>query len=155
LFNRELGRIFLSASDPTLVQRTWAAVMAEFESHGRPSTRVRYERAMRDPALDRIRHRAIVETTSAELLAVLRAGTGSTNHYLRRLHNLAIGLGWLTWPILPPKLWPKVEWRRKRGITWAEHQRIVSSETNPERRLYYELLWEIGGSQTDVATLSA
>ena len=61
LLNRELGRIFLSASDPTLVQRTWAAVMAEFESHGRPSTRVRYERAMRDPALDSIRHRAIAD----------------------------------------------------------------------------------------------
>jgi len=85
----------------------------------------------------------------------LRGGSSSTNHYLRRLHNLAIGLGWLNWPILPPRLWPKVEWRRKRGITWAEHQRIVSAETNPERRLYYELLWEIGGSQTDVATLSA
>jgi hypothetical protein len=34
---------------------------------------------MRDPALDRIRHRTIVETTSADLLVVLKSGTGSTN----------------------------------------------------------------------------
>jgi len=155
LLNRELGRIYLSASDPALVQRTWAAVMREFASHGRPSTRIRYERAMRDPALKRIRHRAILETTSDDLLAVLRGGSSSTNHYLRRLHNLAIGLGWLNWPILPPRLWPKVEWRKKRGIAWEEHQKIISTEINPERCLFYKLLWEIGGSQTDVATLTA
>ena len=33
LLNRELGRIFLSASDPNLVQRTWAAAMAD-TAHG-------------------------------------------------------------------------------------------------------------------------
>ncbi len=110
---------------------------------------------MRDPALKRIRHRAILETTSDDLLAVLRGGSSSTNHYLRRLHNLAIGLGWLNWPILPPRLWPKVEWRKKRGIAWEEHQKIISTEINPERCLFYKLLWEIGGSQTDVATLTA
>ena len=155
LLNRELGRIYLSASDPAMIERTWEAVMREFSSHGGPSTRERCERAMRDPALARIRHKAVVETTSDDLLTVLRAGSSSTNHYLRRLHNLAIGLGWLNWPILAPKLWPKVEWRKKRGITWEEHGRIISSEINPERRLFYELLWEIGGSQTDVATLTA
>ncbi len=33
--------------------------------------------------------------------------------------------------------------------------RIVDTESDPERRLYYEILWETGGSQTDVVKLDA
>src|SRR6185437_15497141 len=32
---------------------------------------------------------------------------------------------------------------------------ILAAEKNQERRLYYQLLWEIGASQTDAASLSA
>ncbi len=52
-------------------------------------------------------------------------------------------------------MWPKVKWRNKRGITEAEHHRITSTECNAERRLYYELLWETGGSQSDVVNLTS
>ncbi|PWU14409.1 MAG: hypothetical protein C5B50_17685 [Verrucomicrobia bacterium] len=152
--NRDLGRVFLSASDPDSIKRTWKAAMEEIRSHGRASTQLRYDRAMRDSALDRIRNKPIIETTSADLLACLRAGTNCTNHYLRRLHNLAIGLGWLNWPLLAPKLWPKLQWRKKRGITEKEHQRITSTECNQERRLYYDLLWETGASQSDAIKLT-
>jgi integrase len=58
-------------------------------------------------------------------------------------------------PLLSPKLWPKVKWRKKRGISEAEHQRIISTECNPERRLYYKLLRETGGSQSDVVNLTS
>ncbi len=75
--------------------------------------------------------------------------------YLHCLQSLALGLNWLPWPILPNKLWPVLRTKPKRGITAAEHQKIVSTETNVERRLYYELLWEIGASQTDAASLLA
>lgn len=75
--------------------------------------------------------------------------------YLRCMHSLALGLNWLPWPILPNKLWPALHAKPKRGITPVEHQKIVSFETNTERRLYYELLWEIGASQTDAASLLA
>ena len=154
LLNRELGRIYLSASDPDSVIRTWSAVMEEIRSHGRPSTQERYERAMRDSALDRIRNKPILETMASDLLAAIRSGTNCTNHYLRRLHNLALGLGWLNWPLLAPKMWPKIDWRKKRGITREQHQKIVATERNPERRLYYELIWESGGSQSDVVKLT-
>jgi len=50
-------------------------------------------------SLDRIRYKPLFETTSEDLLSILRTGTVSTNHYLRRLHNLALGLGWLPWPV--------------------------------------------------------
>jgi integrase len=36
-----------------------------------------------------------------------------------------------------------------------EHQKILAGERNLEWRAYYSLLWEIGGSQSDVAALTA
>ncbi len=73
LLNRNLGRVYLSASDPESTKRTWSAVMEELRSHGRASTPERYDRAMRDTALSRIRNKPIIETTAADLLAVRRA----------------------------------------------------------------------------------
>jgi hypothetical protein len=118
MLNRDLGRVYLSASDPDSTRRTWSAVMAELRSHDRASTQLRYDRAMLDTALAGIRDKAIIETNAADLLAALRSGTRCTNHYLRRLHNLALGLGWLNWPLLAPKMWPKIKWR-----TWDHHHR--------------------------------
>jgi hypothetical protein len=53
------------------------------------------------------------------------------------------------------KKWPKIHFKEKRGITVAEHARIIDAEKNPERRLYYQLLWETGAPQSDAAALSA
>ncbi len=36
-----------------------------------------------------------------------------------------------------------------------EHQRILVAEKSPERNLFYQLLWEIGSSQSDAAALTA
>jgi integrase len=74
---------------------------------------------------------------------------------LKRLHNLALNLGWLPVPVLAPAFWPKPHFKSKRGVTAEEHQRILAAEKNPERHLYYQLLWEIGASQTDAASLLA
>jgi hypothetical protein len=41
------------------------------------------------------------------------------------------------------------------GDNIEEHQSILASERNPEWHAFYELLWHLGGSQTDVATLQA
>jgi integrase len=57
--------------------------------------------------------------------------------------------------ILAPKFWPKILTKERRGITRKEHKRIIKSEKNEERRLYYQLLWETGGSQTDIVKLKA
>jgi len=40
-------------------------------------------------------------------------------------------------------------------ITADEQARIVEREGNPERRRYYQLLWEVGASQSDMANLCA
>src|SRR6266853_4610354 len=98
--NLAWGRVYLAAHDPKLVTRTWSEVMAELSSHGREPTQARYQRAFKSKAFDRLRCKPLAETTSSDFLAVIKAGRPSTNHYLRRLHNLALGLGWLAWPIL-------------------------------------------------------
>ncbi len=95
-----------------------------------------------------------LSTTPDLLLAVLKKGTVSTNVYLRRIQNFALDMGWLPWPILRKKQFPKVKFKPKRGITESEHRRIIGREINPERRDFYELCWLLGGSQGDIASLT-
>ena len=95
------------------------------------------------------------QTQPDHFLRVLEQGTVATNVFLRRLHNFALDVGWLPWPVLPKRQWPKVEYGAKRAITWEEHQLIVQAEPNPERRWFYELCWFLGGAQGDVACLNA
>jgi len=150
-----LGRAYLAAHDPKLIQRTWEVVMDDFRQRGLPHTHRRRERAMRSRPFRLIRHLKLVETTADDLRDVLKLGGSSTNHFLRCLHNLAVGMGWLPGPILPSKIWPVAKPKVKRGITGAEHRRIVEAEHNVERRFYYELLWEVGAAQTDTSLLQA
>ena len=51
-------------------------------------------------------------------------------------------------------LWDGSEFKSKRAITREEHEKIIARETNAERRAFYDLCWELGGSQSDVADLS-
>ena len=60
----------------------------------------------------------------------------------------------LAWPILHKAVWPKIRSASKRAITAEEHAAIIASEKNPERRAYYELLYETGAAQTDAANLT-
>jgi integrase len=88
-------------------------------------------------------------------MVVLKEGSVSTNVYLRRAHNYAMGMHWLPWPVLPKLHWPAVKYKERRAITMEEHQLIVNRERNPGTRSFYQLLWHLGGSQTDIATLTA
>jgi hypothetical protein len=36
-------------------------------------------------------------------------------------------------------------------VTFEEHQKILAREFNPELHDYYQTLWHLGGSQTDMA----
>jgi integrase len=64
-------------------------------------------------------------------------------------------MGWLPWPIVHKRQCPAIVFKEKRAITFAEHQKIISQEQNPEFLAYYELLWHLGGSQSDIAHLCA
>jgi hypothetical protein len=60
---------------------------------------------MTSKAFDLIRNKPIVETTAEDLKIVLKRGGSAANHYLRRLHNLVLGNGWVNSPIIPAKQW--------------------------------------------------
>ncbi len=149
-----MGRAYLAAHDPNMTKRTWQAVMDEMSTHGIPTTQERCARALRSKSFDAIRHKPLVETTGEDLLTIMHANGNCVCHYLRRLHNLALNLGWLAWPVLTKAAWPKIRSQRKRGITPEEHAKIIGCEHNPERRAYYELLYETGAAQTDAASLN-
>src|SRR5438874_1713142 len=154
ILNLNLARTYLAAHDPTMITRTWQNVMLEMATHGIPSTQERCSRAFCSKAYDSIRKKPLVQTTGADLLAIMHANGNCVAHYLRRLHNLAVDLGWLAWPILAKRAWPKIRSQQKRAITAEEHGAVIASEKNPERRAYYELLYQTGAAQTDAANLA-
>jgi integrase len=154
-FNLALARVYLAGHDPKLLERTWTDVIERFCSSGRESTRTRRTRACESTNFDSLRNLKIVETTGDQLRTVLDKCGSFNNGVLRCLQNLALGLGWLHWPIIPPRSWPRPKEEQKRGITAEEHEKILQSEKNAERRLYYQLLWETGAAQTDAALLKA
>ena len=155
VLNLQIARTYLTATDPEIAARTWQAVMDEMTQDKKGPTLIRYQRAMADKAFDLIRDTPILETQSVQLLKAMRTGTVATNVFLRRIHNFAVGMGWLPWPILAKKQWPKVRFKEKRAITWEEHQAIIARELNPERRAFYECCWLTGGAQSDIACLTA
>jgi hypothetical protein len=155
VLNVQIARAYLVAGDPALCARTWDHVMEQIISTKTGSTRERWEFARKDKAFDSIRQRKVVETTAEQFLQVLKQGSVSSNVYLRRAHNYALGMNWLPWPILPKLHWPAVRYKEKRAITLEEHQKIIQRELNPSTRAFYALLWHLGGAQSDIATLRA
>lgn len=152
--NTAMARVYLSATDPKLAQRTWREVMDAYAARGKESSQERSRRAFRSRHFRLLASIRVMETNAEHLMAILEASGSGTHNYLRRLHNLAIKRGWLLNPILAPADWPEKEFKPTRGITAEEHQRILAAEGNREQRLFYSLLWEIGSAQADGAELN-
>src|SRR6266446_4263259 len=154
-FGLHVARAYLAAADPALAKRTWRSTCAELIKSKQSENALRWQRAIKDAAFRPILDLPLIQTRPEHFLDVLHAGTVSTHVFLRRLHNYAAGFGWLLAPVLHPKQWPKVRYGPKRAISHKEHEKIIGREQNPERRAFYELLWELGGSQGDIARLHA
>ena len=152
--NLQLGKAYISHADPNMATRTWQEAIQELCSHGIEASQQRCSRALKSPPFNVIRDKPIIETTSDDFKIVLKRGGAAANNYLRRLHNLALGNGWLHWHIIPPRQWPKSSKSTKRAVTKDEHHKVIAAEKNEERRHYYELLWLIGAAQTDAAMLT-
>ena len=153
--NLQLARVYLNATDPKLATRTWQEVMEHIVARKLGETRRRWEVAIKDANFDCIRDLRVVDTRPEQFDRALADGKVSTNVYLRRLHNHALGMEWLLKSVIPRLQWPKPIFKTKRAITLAEHTAIAQREANPERRDFYELLWHTGASQSDAAFLSA
>jgi integrase len=154
-FNLALARVYINGADPKLGTRTWQEVMEHIVERKKEETRRRWEVAIKDKNLDGIRNLPVAETRPEHFDRALADGKVSTNVYLRRIHNHALGMEWLLKSVIPRLQWPRPAFKSKRAITATEHAAIVARETNPERKDFYELLWHTGASQTDAAYLTA
>src|ERR1019366_2609856 len=153
--NLHLARAYLPASDPAFVERTWQVVMEQMQSRGKESSRERYASVFKSPSYDGLRNKKLMETTADDFFAVFKQNKVAINEFLKRLHNFAVHLGWIAIPIIAPYLWPKYEPKDRRGITQDEHQSVLAREKKAEWKLFLELLWETGASQSDAANFTA
>jgi integrase len=151
--NLSLARVYLRHSDPMVSIRTWQHVLDEIIQIKSGATQERWKSAAKDKAFDLIRTRVLIETQAEHLLAVLRAGTVSTNAFLRKIHNFAVDMNWLPATVIPRRQWPAIKYKEKRAIKLEEHQKIIAAEVNPERKMLYQLCWHLGASQGDIANL--
>jgi integrase len=166
-----LARVYMNAADPKLATRTWQEVMEHIVAKKTDETRRRWEVAIKDRNFDCIRRLPVAETRPEHFDRALADGKVSTNVYLRRLHNHALGMEWLLKSVIPRLQWPRPVFKSKRAITAEEHAAIVGREVNAERRNkgsrnsdqphygerrdFFELLWHTGASQSDAACLMA
>jgi integrase len=153
--NRQIARGYLMASDEKFNERTWRYVLDMVTQQKQGATKERWLKVGSDKSLEKLWDRKLIDTTADELLNILSKGTVSTNVFLRRLHNFALDMQWIVCCIIPKKRFPAVTYGAHRAITADEHKKIIERETNPERRGFYQLCWELGGSQGDVASLTA
>jgi len=118
-------------------------------------TRTRFQKFCRSRPILLLKEIRLSETESAHFLNVLnhhQAGT-STNKWLRIVHNRALDLGWLPMPVMARRAWPPFRAKRTQAIARKQHQKLIETEQDPEFRHYLEMLWETGGSQSDIAQL--
>lgn len=153
--NLQIAKAYLAGSDSGVATRTWQQALDALIATKRGPTQKRWITGAKDKALVPLLPKVVIETRAEDLLAVLQRGTVSTNVHLRKLHNYCLAMTWLPWPLIPKPQWPAVRFGEKRSITAEEHARIIAREGNPERRAFYELCWHLGGSQSDIAELTA
>lgn len=156
-FNIEMAKVYLRAHDPLLSERTWTTVSDVIQQTYQGPTKSRWEKFIKSEPMTLVLGKKLIQITSTDFLAVLhhpKAGV-STNVFLRILHNRAVDLTWLVQPVLSKKAWPKIRYGRRRGITFEEHRKILAVTPREDYRQFFELLWETGGAQTDIASLTA
>ena len=96
---------------------------------------------MRRGGAGRLRSRTGISTASATCPSretrpehfdrALADGKVSTNVYLRRIHNHALGMEWLLKSVIPRLQWPKPVFKTKRAITAEEHAADRPARTKP------------------------
>ena len=125
---------YLAAYNQHLVEWTWGKVLDEFLQRGKENTLKRKQRSMRSQPFRFLAEKNWSSRRPTTSVRSSASGGSSANYFLRCLHNLALGMGWLSGPVIPAKLWPAVKFGTKRGITAREHERILALETGSERR---------------------
>jgi len=115
-FSRQLARVYWKAGDPAGATRTWQMAMDELIKQKRDANQRRWIIAVKEKSFDSLRNLLILETRAEHFLRVLASGKVSTNNHLRRLHNFALDMDWLPWPVLPKRQWPPIRYKERRAI---------------------------------------
>jgi integrase len=155
--NVAMAKVYLSAQSPEFLTRTWGDLIDLVARGYEGATAIRWKKFAISAPLKLLVNLPLYQTESVHFLAVLnhnKAGV-STNVWLRILHNRALDMGWQLSPILNKRVWPKVKYKTRRAITAEEHAKIIESERMEDYAQFFCLLWETGGSQTDIAHLKA
>jgi integrase len=152
LVNLQIARAYLAANDPEATTRTWGTAITEIPKSKQGRTKEFYELCYNQKAFDLIRE---LPTRPEHFLRVMEAGTVATNKNLRRLHNFALAMAWVPWPILSKQQWPQLNYGERRAITLEEHQTILAITKDDEFKAFLELAWHVGASQGDLAGLTA
>jgi hypothetical protein len=121
--NVAMAKVYLSAQSPEFLSRTWGQLIELVAQGVRGSNRQALQKVRQKRAAQILINLPLYQSEAVHFLAVLdhkQAGV-STNVWLRILHNRALDLGWLLSPVLKKRLWPKVKYKARRGITAEEH----------------------------------
>jgi integrase len=138
-----------------MLTRTWEDVMNDMSEAYRGSTLHRWQVVIKSQPFQELRKIQLLDTERTHFMSVLqhpKAGT-STQKWLRIMHNRALDLAWLLTPVMARRFWPKLNTKRAKAITFEQHMRLIDAVKEDEFRRYLQMLWEIGGSQTDTARL--
>ena len=95
-----MARVYLQASDPKAVTRTWQYVMDQIIAAKQGDTQHRGKTEAKSKAYDCIRDVLLVETQAEHFLRVLTSPKVSTNVHLLRIHNFALDMNWLGCPVI-------------------------------------------------------
>jgi len=133
-FNLALARVYINGADPKLGTRPWQEVMENIVAKKTDEARRRWEIVIKDWNFDSIRCLAVAETWSKHFDRLLADWKVSSNVYLRRVHDHALGIEWLPKSVIQRLQCPRPVLKCKRAITAGEHQAIAGRELNAERR---------------------
>jgi hypothetical protein len=137
-----IAHAYMAAATSMVHENTWSDVLDLLlaEKNESPS-KWRWELVRSHASLKPLWRLKVMHTRADQLFTLLREGTQATNLYLRRLHDYALDVHWLPWPILSKKCWTMALARMRRtqllarnskGLTPDAAQQICSSEESRE-----------------------
>jgi ATP-binding cassette subfamily B protein len=129
-FNLSLARVYLNGADPKLATRTWQEVMENIVTKKTDETRRRWDTAIKDRNFDCIRNLRVAETRPEHFDRALADGKVSTNVYLRRIHNHALGMEWLLKSVMRSELFAKLMTMPMSFFNQTKFGRIISRMTS-------------------------
>jgi hypothetical protein len=88
--NLQIATAYLAGTDNGVSTRTWRNAIEDVTETKLGANKEHWQRTVKDPALQSLLPLVIIETKAESLLASMRAGTVSTNMFLRRLQNFCV-----------------------------------------------------------------